>query len=56
MIQVQAKEVEDNLFVPTNTTLVDHEHQTSDGSVLAAAALCQLSSMEHGWSQRDNKI
>jgi len=56
MIQVQVKEGQDNLSVQTNTTLVDHEHQTSDGSVLAAAALCQLSSMGHGWSQRDNKI
>mmetsp|Transcript_6458 Transcript_6458/g.7451 ORF Transcript_6458/g.7451 Transcript_6458/m.7451 type:complete len:270 (-) Transcript_6458:49-858(-) len=56
MIQVQAKEVQDNLSVQTNTMLVDHEHQNSDGSVLAAAALCQLSSIGHDWSQSDNKI
>jgi len=37
---------------PINTTFP--ENQTSDSSVLAAAALCQLSSIGGRWDQRDN--
>ncbi|MGK3735703.1 MAG: hypothetical protein ACI8RD_008930 [Bacillariaceae sp.] len=51
-VQAQIQEVvqENNISEPiNNNNAVDPEYQTPDGSVLAAAALCQLSSIGGAW-------
>jgi hypothetical protein len=41
-------------FFPKSISATIPVNQTSDSSVLAAAALCQLSSIGGNWDQRDN--
>jgi hypothetical protein len=53
-VQTQVQEVQENIISEpinnnNNNNAIDPEYQTSDGSVLAAAALCQLSSIGGAW-------
>ena len=52
--QTQVQEVQENIISESinnnsSSNAVDPEYQTSDGSVLAAAVLCQLSSIGGAW-------
>lgn len=52
---IVSPEIQENLFHPSsiNNTATLPTYQSSDSSVLAAAALCQLSSIGASWDHRD---